>query len=223
MKKLNAFTLAEVLITLGIIGVVAAMTLPTLIQNHQKQVYATQLKKSINVLGNMLNQMKADEGVTELDQTELFGNALCSPDTNACEVSTGNIYADYSKIEETIAKYLKTVKICKSGTCNISYKQGKYTIKGKNGITPCPESSQELSYIQTKSLGFYSVDGAIYYIRAYEYDSLRIDIDVNGEKGPNIAGRDLFSVKIFSSEGVVPAYTDKCSTHLFENNFTMDY
>ena len=34
MKK-NAFTLAEVLITLGIIGVVAAMTLPTLIQNHQ--------------------------------------------------------------------------------------------------------------------------------------------------------------------------------------------
>lgn len=42
MKKLNAFTLAEVLITLGIIGVVAAMTLPTLIQNHQKQVYATQ-------------------------------------------------------------------------------------------------------------------------------------------------------------------------------------
>ena len=39
-----AFTLAEVLITLGIIGVVAALTLPTLIQNHQKQVYVTQLK-----------------------------------------------------------------------------------------------------------------------------------------------------------------------------------
>ena len=68
MKKLNAFTLAEVLITLGIIGVVAAMTLPTLIQNHQKQVYATQLKKSINVFENMLNKMKADEGVTELGQ-----------------------------------------------------------------------------------------------------------------------------------------------------------
>ena len=35
MKK--GFTLAEVLITLGIIGVVAAMTMPTLIQNHQKR------------------------------------------------------------------------------------------------------------------------------------------------------------------------------------------
>ena len=39
-----AFTLAEVLITLGIIGVVAALTLPTLISNHKKQTYVNQLK-----------------------------------------------------------------------------------------------------------------------------------------------------------------------------------
>ena len=44
--KQTAFTLAEVLITLGIIGVVAAMTLPSLIANHQKQVYVTGLKKA---------------------------------------------------------------------------------------------------------------------------------------------------------------------------------
>lgn len=42
-----AFTLAEVLITLGIIGVVAAMTLPTLIANYQKRQTVVQLKKSI--------------------------------------------------------------------------------------------------------------------------------------------------------------------------------
>lgn len=35
--KMSAFTLAEVLITLGIIGIVAAMTIPTLITNHQKR------------------------------------------------------------------------------------------------------------------------------------------------------------------------------------------
>lgn len=46
-KFKNAFTLAEVLITLGIIGVVAAMTLPTLIANYQKQVYANGLKKEL--------------------------------------------------------------------------------------------------------------------------------------------------------------------------------
>ena len=44
MKK--AFTLAEVLITLGIIGIVAAMTLPTLIGKYQKKQTVTQLKKS---------------------------------------------------------------------------------------------------------------------------------------------------------------------------------
>lgn len=68
----TAFTLAEVLITLGIIGVVAAMTLPTLIQQHQKQVYVTQLQKAVNTWDNMMRKMQADEGVTELKDTELF-------------------------------------------------------------------------------------------------------------------------------------------------------
>lgn len=45
--KIRAFTLAEVLITLGVIGVVAAMTLPTLIQNYQEQEYVNKLKKAI--------------------------------------------------------------------------------------------------------------------------------------------------------------------------------
>ena len=43
MKK--AFTLAEVLITLGIIGIVAAMTIPTLITNYQKNITITRLKE----------------------------------------------------------------------------------------------------------------------------------------------------------------------------------
>ena len=45
MKKF-AFTLAEVLITLGIIGIVAALTMPVLIEHHQKQVIETKLKIS---------------------------------------------------------------------------------------------------------------------------------------------------------------------------------
>ena len=50
MKK--AFTLAEVLITLGIIGIVAAMTLPVVIGNYQKKVTAAKVKKFWN-LGNI--------------------------------------------------------------------------------------------------------------------------------------------------------------------------
>ena len=58
--KFFAFTLAEVLITLGIIGVVAALTIPTLISNHQKKVYVTQLKKSVNTLTNGFKLILAD-------------------------------------------------------------------------------------------------------------------------------------------------------------------
>ena len=72
--KKAAFTLAEVLITLGIIGVVAAMTLPTLIQNHQKQAYVTGLKKAYANLQNAFAKMAYDEDVTEWSQTYCFSD-----------------------------------------------------------------------------------------------------------------------------------------------------
>ena len=50
MTKRNAFTLAEVLITLGIIGVVAAMTMPTLLNSTQGAQYRTAYKKALSVL-----------------------------------------------------------------------------------------------------------------------------------------------------------------------------
>lgn len=49
-----AFTLAEVLITMGIIGIVAALTIPALIANYQKQVTVDRLKKSFSVISNAL-------------------------------------------------------------------------------------------------------------------------------------------------------------------------
>lgn len=62
MKK--AFTLAEVLITLGVIGVVAAITLPTLIQQYNKVVWVNQLKKSVSMLEQGFQKAMADDGVT---------------------------------------------------------------------------------------------------------------------------------------------------------------
>lgn len=83
-----AFTLAEVLITLGIIGVVAAITLPTLIQNYQKQVWVNQLKKEVSVLQNAVRTIIATEGVENLFDTSFvkskpYGGDTCfqySPD-----------------------------------------------------------------------------------------------------------------------------------------------
>lgn len=58
----NAFTLAEVLITLGVIGVVSAVTMPTLIQNYQKQVTINRLKADYNLLVLALKRAEADYG-----------------------------------------------------------------------------------------------------------------------------------------------------------------
>ena len=52
-RGFKGFTLAEVLITLGIIGVVAAMTIPTLIANYQKKVLENQFKKGYSTLANI--------------------------------------------------------------------------------------------------------------------------------------------------------------------------
>lgn len=60
MKK--GFTLAEVLITLGIIGVVAAMTIPTLMTKYAKQRTETQLVKFYSMINQTLKMSVADNG-----------------------------------------------------------------------------------------------------------------------------------------------------------------
>ena len=63
MKK--GFTLAEVLITLAIIGVVAALTIPAVVSNYQKQQFYTKFMKEYNVLSNALFLANADYGVIQ--------------------------------------------------------------------------------------------------------------------------------------------------------------
>ncbi|MBQ8168255.1 type II secretion system protein, partial [bacterium] len=63
MKK--AFTLAEVLITLAIIGVVAAMTIPTLIGNYKKLVVEVRLAKFYNNMNHALKLSTLDNGALE--------------------------------------------------------------------------------------------------------------------------------------------------------------
>ena len=65
----KAFTLAEVLITLSIIGVVAAMTVPTLMANVNKQIYVTGLKKAYNQLQNAAKMMAISQGCSVGDKS----------------------------------------------------------------------------------------------------------------------------------------------------------
>ena len=49
MKK-RSFTLAETLITLAIIGIVAALTIPSVMQNYKKHVYSARIKKFVGII-----------------------------------------------------------------------------------------------------------------------------------------------------------------------------
>ena len=70
MKK--GFTLAEVLITLAIIGVVAALTIPGVIANTQQSEYKTGLKKAVSVLNSAIQANIANEGETPYHNQDLF-------------------------------------------------------------------------------------------------------------------------------------------------------
>src|SRR5574344_1323627 len=76
MRKIfeQGFTLAEVLIVLAIIGVVAAMTIPTLMNKVAKQEYVAGLKKAYSTQMDGWSRLLADEGVQQLEDTSVFQN-----------------------------------------------------------------------------------------------------------------------------------------------------
>ena len=76
LKRKTAFTLAEVLITLGIIGVVSAMTIPTLVSNFKQRSYDTASNTFTRKLGEALKLMNSDSNLAGHKTTAEFVNAL---------------------------------------------------------------------------------------------------------------------------------------------------
>lgn len=99
MKK-TAFTLAEVLITLGIIGVVAAMTLPSVITNYKKQEASARLKKFNSIMAQVLIYSQEENGqINEWDMSlrpENFVKKYFAPYIKYLKIdsegSTGRLY-----------------------------------------------------------------------------------------------------------------------------------
>lgn len=197
MKK--AFTLAEVLITLGIIGVVAALTLPSVVQNYQKRSLEVATQKFYSVMSQAIKQYMADEGVDDLRQS-----SLSTTDDDSDEIVI-------AKNDEFFKKYLKA-QICEDDCFADSYKT----------------QAGEISYAIGKSADFdikgrYLLpDGMVVksVISRY-YGPGDLLVDVNGCKGPNKIGYDLWSMSIFY-DGIIDesALTPECRKNndkCFEN------
>ena len=101
-----AFTLAEVLITLGIIGVVAAMTIPTLMANHRKKVVETKLEKIYSVMNQAINLTNAEYG--DVTNWIIDCGSSNSPTCSINEVENW--------FNSTIGKHLETLKTGKIKT-----------------------------------------------------------------------------------------------------------
>ncbi len=92
----HGFTLAEILITLGIIGVVAALTMPALIQNYTNNVAETRLKKFYSIMNQAILQSIVDNG--EVENWSYFNNGIKDND--------GNYTNQADKNDESFQKYL---------------------------------------------------------------------------------------------------------------------
>ena len=102
--KRPAFTLAEVLITLGIIGVVSAITIPTLMANHRKKVVETKLEKIYSVMNQAINLTNAEYG--DVTNWIIDCGSSNSPTCSINEVENW--------FNSTIGKHLETLKTGKT-------------------------------------------------------------------------------------------------------------
>ena len=202
-----AFTLAEVLITLGIIGVVAAMTMPSLIEKHQEKVLIVSARKAFSTIVNATKLAQSQNGIIG-DNTFLFDTSKTS-----------------AEVAQEYAKYFNGAKVCptkNSGGCTqyfydkIKYNTSgySYNFAGSNPLILLSDGSvlainQLASCTQStficdatdpatggcttdkdgNSLGHYS---------NLNYCAIII-VDVNGPKAPNQYGRDVYSGRVWQN------------------------
>ena len=119
-NKRFAFTLAEVLVTLGIIGVVSAMTVPTLMNNYQRQSYVVQLHKVYNEFSQVFERYMADQKVDTLRESDIY-NSPTNLNTFVRDYikvvkDCGTSMADCFAPSYTFINNAKVINV--TGTCN---------------------------------------------------------------------------------------------------------
>lgn len=177
-----AFTLAEVLITLGIIGIVAAMTIPNLIFNYKVKRTVSILREDQSIIAQVIKLSTEENGEPEGWQ----GQELLSE-------------ARTLTLVDKINPFLKIAVDCgtydENGNC---FMNGDYKFingsKYENLATDRTEYKVKL--MNGSSLLYYSYPTPMF--RIY------FAVDINGEKQPNTVGKDLFFFEYAEDKGLFP-------------------
>lgn len=180
MKK--AFTLAEVLITLGIIGVVAALTMPSLMANYKKSVAKNQFKKTYSTLTNAFNQTVQDLGESVDCSHQSYTSEACK------------------ELWNEFVKNLNVVKYCETD----AYAQGcvpDYSSENFPRTQGCGGFSAP--QIKEQQPAAVLADGSIIFPYGWQKTLCpAIGFDINGFKKPNVGGQDVFSLGISNKSGL---------------------
>lgn len=201
LKKVTyklAFTLAEVLIVLGIIGVVAEMTIPTLKQSIDKQVEVTQLKKFYSVFQDGMKLYMINENCSDMICTNLFNGRTDTDDTWRTNMGTElnkifKINQDYGYITSSILSSFQTKKLTLAGSQNMFY--NLYSFSTVDGY---------LIGIFDADAGNCSDYSTVAESKKMRNTCASLYVDVNGSKAPNRFGRDVFSFFIGNNGLIFP-------------------
>lgn len=192
-SKLSAFTLAEVLITLGIIGIVAALTIPSLMNNIQDSQFKQAWKKNYSVISQAYQRYVTENG----------GSA-----TGLCAYSA-------VCVRDVLQPYLNIAKLCSSSASEGCWSPAG-TLRNYTGTTAAgmPTNGGNTTF---SNPGLVLNDGTFMLFES-SYDStcpvsvwsgnLRtcgyVIVDVNGIKPPNQVGKDVYLL-FFTDVNTVPA------------------
>lgn len=170
--KYHGFTLAEVLITLGVIGVVSAMTLPTVMNNYQDFQYKISAKKAFRDVNNAYRMMIAND--------DDFIPIVC-PETGSC------FNSNFGENFKLLAKQFKATKTCFSGNVESCFECKKGQAQSTAGTAPnyhgCADDPSSYSFIDNSGRAW-----AMY----FNFESTFF-VDTNGFKGPNHLGKDRWA------------------------------
>lgn len=188
----KAFTLAEVLITLAIIGVVAALTIPTLITNYKNKELETRYKKAKAILVNGFKLLMAKEDVFEVSNLQI---AKCGDDKSCYANQLKNVFK--IAVDNTSQDLQLPEKYIINEGESISYIPPAYAAEDS------PFNWDDVPYI------FQVQDGATYGVE-FDPDNKWINIytDLNGTIPPNTTGRDMFKFAVAGTGTVADMTSD---------------
>ena len=156
MKKLG-LTVAEILITTTIVGLISAITIPTLVNNSQQKVLVNSLPVMITNIEKTLQNIMIKENVTDLSETNLWinsGRHLSSklPDDTILKNFAHEIGIFYKVVGGTVNDYYKIMYTIKNAKNTIIAKYSYTPFEFKNGSVVFIEAKNSFTTDEEKSI-----------------------------------------------------------------------